>query len=189
MDGSKTPSIKKNYFFNLIYTLLNTALPLITAPYLARTIGVEGTGKYAVCYSVAYFFFVFAKLGLGNYGTREISKSHQSGTTSKVFSEIYAQQVPVALIVNLVYLIYIFIILRNTEKQLYALLLWTVVIGGLFDIDWLFSGLEEFKLISVRNRHLKIEKFNILLPSCPTHPYPRNSGRKVCIAILVQPSA
>lgn len=156
MDSSITPSLKKNYLYNLIYTLFNTALPLVTAPYLARTIGVEGTGKYAYCYSVAHFFFIFAKLGLANYGTREVSKARQSGTVSKVFSEIYVQQVIVAIVVNAFYAFYCIVILRGSLDQVFALILWTIVLGGGLDIDWLFSGLEQFRLISVRNSIVKV---------------------------------
>ena len=155
MNSSKTPSLRKNYLYNLIYTLLNTSLPIVTAPYLARTIGVEGTGKYAYCYSVAYFFYVFAKLGLANYGTREISRARQSGTVSKVFSEIYVQQIIVAIVVNTIYAFYCIVILHGNSNQVFALILWSVVLGGGLDIDWLYSGLEEFRLISVRNSIVK----------------------------------
>lgn len=36
--------IVKNYIFTLMYQLLVLLVPLITAPYLARTLGPEGTG-------------------------------------------------------------------------------------------------------------------------------------------------
>ena len=156
MSQNKQPSLRKNYLYNLIYTLLNTALPLLTAPYLARTIGVEGTGIYAFFYSYAHLFFVFAKLGLTNYGTREISRARQNGDVSRVFSEIYLQQVLVALVVNLAYGAYCFAFMGHRPDRVYALIMWIIVFGGVLDIDWLFSGLEAFKLISVRNSAVKI---------------------------------
>ena len=38
---------KKNFIYNSAYSILNMGLPLVTAPYLARIIGAEGTGIYA----------------------------------------------------------------------------------------------------------------------------------------------
>lgn len=36
--------IAKNYLYNLIYSLLVLLVPLVTAPYLSRVLGAEGTG-------------------------------------------------------------------------------------------------------------------------------------------------
>lgn len=48
-------SIKKNFFYQMIYEILVIILPLVTSPYLARVIGAEGVGVYSYAYSVAYF--------------------------------------------------------------------------------------------------------------------------------------
>ena len=153
--GKEKISIKKNYLYNLAYTLLNTALPLLTAPYLARTVGAEGIGVYAFHYSVAHFFFLFAKMGLSNYGTREIAKVRDTDRLSVVFSEIYTQQIIIALIVTVLYGIYGVFLVHNTPEKCITLILWIIVVGGVIDIDWVFSGLEAFKQISVRNTLVK----------------------------------
>ena len=67
-------SVKKNYIYNSLYTILNMLLPLITAPYLSRVIGTTGVGLYAYSFSIAQYCVLFAKLGLVNYGTRECAK-------------------------------------------------------------------------------------------------------------------
>ena len=81
-------SAKVNYFYNSIYTILNMILPLITVPYLSRVLGVEGIGIYAFSYSIAQYFVLIAKLGLVNYGTREISKSVNKEEKSIIFSNL-----------------------------------------------------------------------------------------------------
>ena len=156
MANKKNPSIKKNYLYNLTYTLLNTALPLFTAPYLARVLGVDGTGLYAYYYSIAHMFFIFAKLGLNNYGTREISKVRNTDHLSRVFCEIYYQQLLVSVFVNIVYGIYCVSFVKQPDEKIYAFILWLYVFSSLFDIDWLYSGLENFKLIATRNIIVKI---------------------------------
>ena len=153
MDKDK--SIKKNYLYNLIYTLLNTTLPLLTAPYLARVIGAEGVGTYAYYYAIAHVFYIFAKLGLNNYGTRQISKCCDGGDISETFSSIYYQQLITALCANIAYWLFCFIALRNDINRKYAYILGIIVFAGFFDIDWLFSGLESFKSISKKNIFVK----------------------------------
>ena len=152
-------SIKKNYLYNLTYTLLNTAFPLLTAPYLARVIGAEGVGTYAYYYAIAHIFYIFAKLGLNNYGTRQISKIRDGEKLSETFSSIYYQQILTALFSNVIYGIFCFVILRNEENQIYAVILGILVFAGFFDIDWLFSGLEFFASISRKNIIVKTTSF------------------------------
>ena len=54
MDN-KSISVKKNFIYNVVYQMLLIILPLITAPYIARTLGAEGVGIYSYTYSVAQY--------------------------------------------------------------------------------------------------------------------------------------
>ena len=154
MNGGKEKiaNLKKNYLYNLAYTLFNTILPLITAPYLARVVGKNNVGIYGYFYSIAYMFYIGAKLGLNNYGTREISKARERGNLDETFSSIFYQQIITALVAIIVYFMFCIFVF----KDFIALILGLTVVGGLFDIDWLFSGLESFKQISRKNIIVKI---------------------------------
>ena len=66
-------SIWKNYLYNFLYKIITLILPLITAPYLARVIGAEGVGIYAYQIAIANYFIMFAKLGILNYGVRNVA--------------------------------------------------------------------------------------------------------------------
>ena len=67
-------SVKKNFFYQMIYEVFVIVLPFITSPYLARVIGAAGVGEYSYYYSIAFYFVLFAMLGIKNYGNREIAK-------------------------------------------------------------------------------------------------------------------
>ena len=41
---SKTPSVRKNYIYNLIYQVMTLITPFITTPYISRVLGADGTG-------------------------------------------------------------------------------------------------------------------------------------------------
>ena len=63
----------KNYLYNTSYQLLLIVLPLITTPYVSRTIGAEGIGTYNYTNSITQYFILFGCIGLNLYGQREIA--------------------------------------------------------------------------------------------------------------------
>ena len=64
--------LKKNLGYQTIYQILNTCIPLITSPYLARVLGAEKQGVFSYTQSIVNYFTLFAMLGVVNYGTRTI---------------------------------------------------------------------------------------------------------------------
>lgn len=149
------PSIKKNYMYSMAYQLLIMILPLITAPYLSRVVGAEGTGIYSYTYAIAQYFVYFAMLGISNYGNRSIAKVRDDKMLRDyTFSSIYQLQIFTSLLVIIVYLFYCFICVR--ENRNIALLQSFFVISAIFDISWLFFGMENFKVTVTRQILVKI---------------------------------
>lgn len=148
-------SIKKNFTYNIIYQLLILILPLVTAPYIARVLGVDGIGTYAYTYSIANYFIIFAMLGFNNYGNRSIAKIREDREElSNTFWNIFALQLFSATLSVLIYILYIFLFLKdNRVIAIYQL----IYIGSaLFDINWFFFGIEQFKLTVIRNIAIKL---------------------------------
>lgn len=148
-------SIQKNFLYNVVYQILLVILPLITAPYISRTLGATAVGVYSYTYSVAYYFLLMAMLGIGNYGNRSIAAVRDNRKKlNKTFSSIYSLQVITFSIAIFAYAIYIIVIVK--DNRLIALLQLLYVTSGLFDVSWLFFGLEQFKLTVTRNTLIKI---------------------------------
>ena len=148
-------SIKKNFLYNVLYQFLILVLPLITAPYISRVLGVEGIGIYSYSYSVASIFLLFANLGILNHGNRSIAANRDDRSRlSSTFINIYTVQIIIGILVSLIYFVYIkiFFISNSNIAVIQSLL----VLSALFDISWVFFGLEKHKLIVVRNTILKI---------------------------------
>ena len=74
MKNIKTKSIKRNALLNGIRTILNLLFPLITFPYVSRTLSVDEIGKYNFSYSIVSYFLMIAALGIDKYAIREGSK-------------------------------------------------------------------------------------------------------------------
>lgn len=148
-------SLQKNFLYNVLYQILLVILPLITAPYISRTLGATAVGVYSYTYSVAYYFLLIAMLGIGNHGNRSIAAVRDDRKKlNKTFSSIYSLQVTTFSIAILAYAIYLVLFVK--DNRLIVLLQLIYVTSGLFDIGWLFFGLEQFKLTVARNTLIKI---------------------------------
>lgn len=148
-------SIQKNFIYNVLYQILLVILPLITAPYISRKLGANAVGVYSYTYSVAYYFLLVAMLGIGNHGNRSVAAvRNDRNMLNKTFSSIYSLQVITFSIAIFAYIIYFFFIAK--DNRLIVLLQLLYVTSGLFDIGWLFFGLEQFKLTVVRNTLIKL---------------------------------
>ena len=85
-------SLKKNLTYQTIYQILMTITPLITSPYLSRTLGVESLGIYSFTLSVVSYFTLFAMLGITDYGCRTIAMTNDIKKKESKFNEIYSLQ-------------------------------------------------------------------------------------------------
>lgn len=148
-------SVKKNLIYNVAYQILIMIMPLITAPYVSRTVGDEQLGTFSYTYSIASYFALFAILGLNNYGNRAIARIRDDKEElSKNFWEIFAMQFILGVIVSVLYVLWT-VFLYNGNKVL-ALIQLGYVFADSFNINWFFFGLEKFKLTVTRNTILKI---------------------------------
>ena len=103
-------SPKKNFIYNIIYQMLISIIPLITAPYLSRVIGAKGLGIYSYTYSIVHYFMIFTLLGVNNYGNRSIARVREENSKlSKTFFSIFVLQVIMGIILSIIYMGYVFI--------------------------------------------------------------------------------
>lgn len=147
--------VKKNYIYNVVYQLLILIIPIITIPYVSKIVGVNGIGIYSYTYSIAYYFMLFALLGINNYGNRTIAQTRDNkDVMSQKFWEIYIIQILSSIIMVTLYYIYI-IVFKNDYKD-FAILQSFYVISVIFDVTWFFNGIEKFKIIVLRNTIVKL---------------------------------
>jgi len=148
-------TLKKNFIYNISYQFLILFLPLITTPYISRVLGADGIGEYSYTYSVVYYFMLIAMLGISQHGNRMIASS---GTDRKKRSEMFCNIYTVQLITHgigiAVYVIYLLLVVKNSSPLPWLQLIF--LCSGIFDISWLFFGMENFKITVIRNVLIKL---------------------------------
>lgn len=147
--------LKKNLGLQTIYQILNTIVPLITSPYLSRTLGAEKIGVFSYTSSVVSYFVLFGMLGTMNYGTRKIASiKNDKKEVGKVFLEIYVLQLFISLLFVLFYFVYLKFFCRDNLDI--ATIQVIAILACLLDVSWLFFGMENFQIIVSRNVIVKL---------------------------------
>lgn len=150
-------SIKTNIVYSIGYNLINVLAPFIILPYISRILGVENIGLYSYYNTIAYYFVLFTMLGLSNYGSRTIAAVREDKELlSQTFSDIYYMQAFMSILLVIVYIIWSFVF---CDCLILSLILSFYVLSAGIDISWLYSGLEEFNVLLLRNFVIKV--FNL----------------------------
>ena len=147
-------SIKKNLFYQSFYEILILILPFFTSPYIARVMGAEYLGVYSYTYSIAYYFQIFGMLGLKFYGNRSVARVRDNQKElNKTFNQIFLLHIIISSISFSAYIFYCFFI---AKYRFYGLLQGFWVLSAVFDVSWLFFGLEKFKTTVLRSTIIKL---------------------------------
>ena len=151
----KQAKMKNNFLYSVGYQLLIIILPLITAPYVSRVLGATNVGIYSYTQAFANYFYLFAMLGVNNYGNRTIAAVRdRQENLDRTFWEIFSFQSLIAAFISFIYIIYVFLFIK--EARLIYLLQFFYVVSSAFDINWVCFGLEKFKLTTIRSTIVRL---------------------------------
>lgn len=150
-------SLSKNALYNIIYKVLSVIFPLISMAYVSRVLFAEGVGRFAAVNNNVSYFLILATLGIPVYGLREIAKLRDNyADRSRLYSELF--------IINYIltvasYILFNLIVFTNNyfkaELTLYVIVGFTILFN-IFNVDWLFQGLEEYGYIAARSVVIKL---------------------------------
>ena len=144
--------MKKNFFYNFLLTGSNLLFPLLTFPYLSRVLGASGMGICNFILSYGQNYIIVAALGIPVYGVREIAKISDDKTKrSQLFFEILSMHFLFTCILLLIYLISVFSYSDFQSYRVLAILGGAFIFLNVFSIEWLFTGVNDFKYITIRS--------------------------------------
>ena len=159
-------SVKKNFLFNVLLVISNIFFPVLVFPYISRILGPDGIGESQFALQFSKYFVIVASLGIPIYGMREVAKvKHQRLKLNKLVSELLILNIITSVISSLIYLA----VIAFSEKLHASSTLFYIaglqVLMGFLSIDWLFAGLEDFKIITLRSLAIRLLTIVFLLVS------------------------
>lgn len=153
----KEKSLVSNYIFNTIYTLLNILFPLITTSYISRVLLADGVGKVSFAANIVSYFLVIAQLGVPRYGPREIAKKREfKEEQNNIFWEIFLINFISTFFMVVLYYISIINISAFNENRLLMLIMGLSLVFNFINVDWFYTGMEEYKYITIRSIFIKL---------------------------------
>ena len=142
--------VKKNYLYSVFYQFLLILFPLITFPYISKTLGVNNYGVYSYYYSIVSYFTLIASLGVQYYGSREIAENSQSKIKLVLtFKSVFKVQVIIHFFIILLYVFTCYIFF--SKNLIISLMFIIYLIANCFNISWFYTGVENLKLIAYKN--------------------------------------
>lgn len=147
-------SIAENLFYNMLYQVLVTVLPIITTPYVARALGLAATGVHSYTESIVTYFTLFGALGTSLYAVRKIAAVREDEKSlAQATLEILALKLILMLITLAVFIPSLCI--GSEYAYLYRIHIINIVATGL-DVSWFYQGIEDFKKVTIRNLLMKL---------------------------------
>lgn len=145
----------KNYIYNILYQIVKIVLPVVIVPYTMGHLGESTIGISDFANNIAAWFILFGTLGINIYGNREIAKVRDNKEDlSRAFFEILTMQIVNMTIALILYIAYTILFVKQNQIIYYLCCL--TVLSSTFDITWFYYGIENFKIVSIRNTAIKV---------------------------------
>lgn len=150
-------SLISNFLWLSILQIVNYTLPLITLPYLARTIGVSGFGKISFAAAVILWFQTVCDWGFNFTATRDIARvKGDINMVSLIFSKVLYARIGLMLCGFIVLNVLIFCIGSFYDSKLVLYITFLLIPGHILCPDWFFQAMEKMKYITILNVIAKV---------------------------------
>lgn len=144
--------VLSNYFYLLLLQGANFLLPLITLPYLIKTLGIEKFGTVMIAASFITFFNILVDFGFNISATREVSLIREN---KEELSEFFWSVMSAKLLLLAAGLVILSVLVWTVPKfhreSAVYLLSYGVVAGQALFPAWFFQGIENMRTITVIN--------------------------------------
>ena len=144
--------LAQNFAYLTLLQIAGYVFPLVTMPYLARVIGVEGFGKIAFASAIMVWLQTIADWGFNFTATRDVAQNREdSQKVSEIFSNVLWARCALMLI-SFFFLVLLVIAFPKFRDNIDILLVsFLMVPGHILFPDWFFQAMERMKYITILN--------------------------------------
>ncbi|MBC7119215.1 MAG: flippase [Methanobacteriaceae archaeon] len=144
--------ISENFLSLSLLQILVYVMPLITLPYLTRTLGVANYGLVNFAMAFNAYFQVLTDYGFGLSAVREISINREDKKKiSNIFSSVMIIKGVLTIISFLILTVIVFSYQKFTQHWPLYLFAFGIVIGTTLSPTWFYQGMERMKYITILN--------------------------------------
>lgn len=146
----------ENFVSLSLLQVVGYILPLITLPYIAKTIGVKNFGAIAFASAVMVLFQTLTDYGFNYTGIRDISrKRDDKNETSKVLSTIFYARLLLLILSFIILCLCVSFIPQFKENSKILFLTFILIPGYVMYPEWFFQALEKMKYSAILSTIIK----------------------------------
>ena len=146
-----------NFFYLTLLKIISFLFPLITLPYLTRTIGSYGLGSIAFASAIIVIVETITDWGFNYTATRDAAQVRTDiGRVSQIFSEVLFSKITLMCLCFVVLFVLTYFISSLEEHRLLVLLTFLYIPGHILFPEWFFQAMEQMKYITILNVFSKL---------------------------------
>ncbi len=157
LDTKNGRTVAGNYMALLFIQGANILLPLLTLPYLIRTIGTECFGLVMIAQTIGVFLTIIVDFGFNISATREVSLLRENKEKlSQLYWNVFYIKFALVILTFLIVVLLVVTIPRFKTESLVYILSFGMVLGQAIFPTWFFQGIEKMKVITFINVLAKV---------------------------------
>ncbi|AAZ25838.1 oligosaccharide flippase family protein [Colwellia psychrerythraea] len=146
-----------NFCSLAVLKIFNLLLPLVTLPYLLKTLELNNYGVIVLALSLIMYFQTITEYGFNLSATREIAKNRSSAARLEfIYSKVVWCKLLLLIISLLVLVVVVFFTPKLFESKTTFLLTGLILIGHSMFPEWFFRGMEQMRYITLLDLCIKL---------------------------------
>ena len=151
-NSHEAKTLLGNFSWLAALQVITYLFPMITMPYLARVIGVDGFGKIAFAAAVMVWIQTITDWGFNTTASRDIARARDNKEQlSKIYCNVQYSRLMMMLLSFGLLLILILIIPKFRESSTILIVTFLMVPGHIAFPTWYFQGVERMKYSTILN--------------------------------------
>ncbi len=150
-------TVASNFAWLTVLQISGYVFPLITMPYLARTIGVEGFARIGFAAAIMIWMQTVADWGFNLSATRDVAQNRDNpDMVSRIFSNVLWSRILLMLLSLAALVVLVLAIPKFRENAAVIMVSFLMIPGHIMFPDWFFQAVEKMKYITVLNVIMKL---------------------------------
>ncbi len=150
-------TVANNFAWLALLQVAGYVFPMITIPYLANVIGVEGFGKITFAATIMLWIQTIADWGFNLTATRDVAQNRGNiNIVSEIFSNTLWARCFLTIISFVVLVIMICVVPKLRDNADVILVTFLMIPGHIMFPDWFFQAIEKMRYLTILNVLIKL---------------------------------
>ena len=155
-QSSDAKTVASNFAWLTLLQVAGYVFPLITLPYLARIIGVDGFSKIAFATAIMIWIQTIADWGFNMSATRDVAQNRDNpDKVSRIFSNVLWARLFLMLVSFGILAVFVATVPKLRENSAVIMVSFLMIPGHIMFPDWFFQAMEKMKYITILNVLMK----------------------------------